>query len=251
MLQALQFKEIAKNNVQLCPLCAMPQEGFVNGIIVSGNEAKIQPDKFYSFCNCRNIFFTPWENMEQEVYDENYQAKYNGTVVSPGINNFAKKIFDSIPTKTGVFVEVGVVTDVILDMAKDFGMDPVALDINATTKTKYPLIVGSLDNVDLPSADVFWLSHVIEHVRNPENVMRRVFDALRPDGSVYVSMPDTWFIPWQRPQLWAHWHSKEHHILWDMDSFIDLMVEVGFKLHSSERRSNGCDFHVILRKASE
>lgn len=248
MYQTLQSKQIATNNVQICPLCGMPQEGFVNGITVINNEIIISKDKWYSFCNCHNIFFTKWENMEQAVYDENYQNKYQGAPINTKVNSDVKDFFFQLPVKTGMFTEVGVVTDFVMDLAHENGFQCFAVDINPNTKTIYPLITGSLDDVTLPNSDVFWFSHVIEHTKNPISVMKKAYNSLNEGGAVYISMPDPWFIPWENPYLWAHWHHKEHHILWDMDSFIDMCIALGFNLHFSKRRAFGADFHVILTK---
>lgn len=249
-MQTLQSKLIAQDKVQYCPLCGMPQEGFVNGIVVKGNELIVSEDKFYSFCNCNNIFFTDWSNMDQTVYNEDYQAKYAGPVVNKDVYKFAQSIIDQLPTKKGIFVEVGVVTDAILDKAKDKGFITLAMDINPTTKTKHELIVRNLDDACLIQAEVYWLSHVVEHLKDPIGVMKNIYNNLSVGGSVYVAMPDPWFIPWENPQLWAHWHHREHHIMWDMDSFIDKMISLGFSLHSATRRSLGCDYHIILTKES-
>jgi hypothetical protein len=67
-------------------------------------------------------------------------------------------------------------------------------------------------------------------------------------------MPDPYFIPWNNPLQWAHWVVKEHHILWDMDSFIDVCLEKGFNLEYNRRISGvyfnnlSGDFNIILRK---
>jgi SAM-dependent methyltransferase len=248
-MQTLINKQIAQENVMHCPLCGMPQEGIVKGTITNGSVLEIQQDKFYAFCNCHNIFFTAWSNMKQEVYNEDYQKKYNGPVLNPDVYKHAKDMFDLVTVSSGKFAEVGVVTDEMLDYAKQKGFEPVAIDINPTTKTKYDLIIGSLDDLELPKADVYWLSHVLEHVRDPILVMQKVFDSLNVGGCVYVSMPDPWFIPWESPNLWAHWHCHEHHIMWDMDSFIDTCISLGFELSFSKRRSFGADYHIIMKRA--
>ena len=249
-IDTLQFRKVAEVNAQMCPLCGMPQEGFVQGTITVNGEYKLQDDKWYSFCNCHNIFFTDWSNMKQEVYDESYQKKYEGAPINKKITDNYHRVFNAIPVYGGTFVEVGVVTDQVMDIAKVRGFDPIAVDINSTTKTKYPLIIGSLDESTdkIPMTDVIWLSHVVEHLKNPIDVMTKLFDRLNPEGCIYVSMPDPWFIPWENPHCWAHWHCQEHHIMWDMDSFIDMMIGLGYELVTSYRRSYGADYHIIMRR---
>lgn len=51
--------------MQTCPLCGTPQRMMVKGSYIEKNKATLHPDMGYSFCNCRNIFFTKWENVSR------------------------------------------------------------------------------------------------------------------------------------------------------------------------------------------
>jgi len=52
--------------IQECPLCGALQRMMIRGLYIDkedGNKGKLYPDMGYSFCNCRNIFFTKFENV--------------------------------------------------------------------------------------------------------------------------------------------------------------------------------------------
>lgn len=50
--------------MQKCPLCGESQRMMIRGNWVDENQKWHRfPDMGYSFCNCRNIFFTKWENV--------------------------------------------------------------------------------------------------------------------------------------------------------------------------------------------
>jgi len=51
--------------MQTCPLCGTPQRMMIRGLYVDPKteEGRLYPDMGYSFCNCRDIFFTKWENV--------------------------------------------------------------------------------------------------------------------------------------------------------------------------------------------
>lgn len=249
-MSSLQFKQIATENVQICPLCGMPQEGVVKGTITKDGVMEIH-DKWYSFCNCRNIFFTDWSNMNQEVYDGDYQKKYDNPNVKAVVLKLAEETLDLIPKKDGLFAEIGVVTDTVLDEASERGYSTLAIDINEKTSTKHPFSCINPDEDTIPpSISVLWASHVFEHFKDPIAVGQKIYDSLVDDGCLYVAMPDPWFIPWSNPHLWAHWHCTEHHIMWDMDSFIDMMIEIGFELVDARRKTFGAEYRIILKKVA-
>ena len=106
----------------------------------------------------------------------------------------------------------------------------------------------------LDGIDCIWMSHVIEHLRLPITAIKNIRNCLNDDGLVFISMPDPFFIDWNDPKKWGHWALREHHILWDMDSFIEVMEENGFECLQSERyglkRLFVCvrEYHLIFRK---
>lgn len=51
--------------MQECPLCGASQRMMIRGNYVKDNKWDRYPDMGYSFCNCRNVFFTKWENISE------------------------------------------------------------------------------------------------------------------------------------------------------------------------------------------
>lgn len=47
-------------------------------------------------------------------------------------------------------------------------------------------------NMDLPdeSVDLFWISHVLEHVPDDEKALKEIKRALKPDGVAYICVPE-------------------------------------------------------------
>src|SRR3990167_3470398 len=50
--------------IQHCPLCGNPHRMMIRGNYVKNDKWERYPDIGYSFCNCRNIFYTKWENVK-------------------------------------------------------------------------------------------------------------------------------------------------------------------------------------------
>lgn len=223
------------------------------------NEAEYVPDQGYSFCNCKNIFFTDWGNIDQNVYNEDYTIRYDTEIVLKMVTEFLERYMPEFTgTKGKVFTEIGAANTFVLDYAKEKGWDTYGVDINKTSPiaTKHKCVIGNVEDYytisQLPISDVIWASHIFEHFKYPLDVAKNLFDKLNSGGYLLIAMPDPWFIDWSNPYNWGHWHVREHHILWDMDSFIDELLEIGYEIHLAKRNTlkylcRG-DMHLIFRK---
>lgn len=265
-VQSLAHKNLNKDDAQACPLCGQAHPIVFPGITIAGNILTIHKDKGYSFCNCNNIFFTDWKNMEQQVYDEEYYRKYqfhNDKDLVDSIKLYADfyfPIFETLNNSIQSFLEVGAIHDILLDEAKKKKWNTVGVDIfehpskHIQWVTDFEIIKS--ENI-LLKFDVIWASHVFEHFKDPLKMILNCHEFLNADGLLYIAMPDPWFINHsvikQYPGTWPHFHIQEHHILWDMDSFIDRVLERGFELSYSKRngsldfQTHG-DYHLIFKK---
>ena len=257
-------------DLQACPLCGQEQDIIFNGHVPTGNpdnpqEVRVEKDKGYSFCNCRNIHFTDWKNIEQGVYDEAYEKKYDNENMKRLSLRCASEYFGIVKHLTqGVkFLEIGAVAPFLLDEAKRQGFETFALDIISHKFQGHQNIAANFEDWDpdfqeLVSkkgglVDVVWASHIFEHFKDPIVAARKAFNILAPGGVLFVAMPDPWFIDFRAPLLWGHWHLKEHHIFWDRDSFCRMMEEIGFKTILKKRNVTYdfiCigDYHLIFQK---
>ena len=246
---------------QVCPLCGQEQDIIFNGHVPTGKaedplEVRMDKDRGYSFCNCRNIYFTDWKNMRQAVYDEKYTEKYNNDHSEKLTRNYASEYFGQVISLsgTGQFLEIGAVTPFLLCAAKEAGFKPFGLDIIAHN---FPDIFTFKDNFESFESslkfNVIWASHIFEHFKDPIAAAQKCFDLLSPGGVLFVAMPDPYFIDFAKPYLWGHWHLEEHHIMWDRDSFCQMMEELGFKTVMKKRNPDASfvcigDYHLLFQK---
>lgn len=226
------------------------------------NEVELVADQGYSFCNCKNIFFTSWKNINQSVYNDDYTARYESEVILKMVSEFVQRYMPEFKnTKGKTFLEIGAANTYVLDYAKEQGWETYGSDINETSPIakKHKCIIGNVEDKQtvekFPMSDVIWMSHIFEHFEKPLDVARNLFDKLNPGGYLLIAMPDPWFINWGNPYHWGHWHIREHHIMWDMDSFIDELLPMGYELHLAKRNTlkylcRG-DMHLIFRKPNE
>lgn len=148
--------------MQDCPLCFTPQRMMIKGLYVHNGKSSLYPDMGYSFCNCRDIFFTKRENI---------------TIKDGGFNS---------------------------------SFHPIAK-------------------------------------------LKHVFSQCKSGDKIVITMRDPYFVHWNRPHEYTGFNPRMNYILWDMDSWVEECLAVGFELISAirdmdvESKTPEC-YHVTLRR---
>lgn len=148
--------------MQECPLCGAMQRMMIRGLYVEKEKGQLYPDMGYSFCNCRNIFFTKWENVTRG--DE-------------GLNS----------------------------------------------------------------------------CKDPLGKLKDVFCSCEPNQVIKITMRDPYFCIWGRPHEYTGFNPRVNFTLWDMDSFVQECLKIGFELISAERdmdvnsQTPEC-YHITLKR---
>ncbi len=249
--------------LQACPLCGMKHPIIVQGLVSNPEDINMKMpvfDRGYSFCNCSNIWYTDWSNMDGRVYDEKYTERYNTEGVTILIKKYSDAyypVLDKVNPNIKKFAEIGAINHILLDEAQDKGWETLGVDINPNvTSDRHKIDICNVEKYTLnEKQDVIWASHIFEHFKDPIQVAKNLYGSLNEGGVLFVAMPDPWFIDWRQPHAWQHWHLREHHILWDMDSFIEKLEEIGYKC-AMRRRNDGIgfichgDYHLIFTKGA-
>jgi len=213
----------------------------------------VSVDKGYSFCNCWNIFYTDWKNIDQQLYDKGYYEKYQCEDAERLARIEATKfirLFRKLNPNAKTLFEVGSIHDYFLDNFEKSGYEVSGIDITEH-KSKYNIEIGNFENrptsgihfeygsMDFKKYDIIWASHVFEHFKDPNEQLYRLKDMLAENGLLYIAMPDTFFIDFEHknPLGWD-WGVQEHHILWGMDSFIEYAATKGFRCLFAERNTD-------------
>lgn len=68
MAIAKQLQEIDPFCMQECPLCGRSNRIVVKGVHKNGDRVELYPDIGYSFCNCKSIFYTNYENVKIKTH---------------------------------------------------------------------------------------------------------------------------------------------------------------------------------------
>jgi 2-polyprenyl-3-methyl-5-hydroxy-6-metoxy-1,4-benzoquinol methylase len=113
-------------------------------------------------------------------------------------------------------------------------LDPGAAELAAKNGHQY--FCGRIEDFSTNEHfDLIVLLNLIEHVRDPAHVLRKVASLLSPNGLVLVKTPNyealdaTLF----RRHSWAGLHCPRHWVLFTMDSFVKLAQECGLTIRKA------------------
>jgi SAM-dependent methyltransferase len=119
------------------------------------------------------------------------------------------------------------------------------------------VICAELNNFDFSSLGIFdcvILSHILEHLYSPEEVLERLKCVLGPESVLVVALPN---VVWWRQRLeflWGRWRYRDWGILdrthfrfFDMHSSEELLKQAGCEI-LSRRRDGSFPFTKPVRK---
>jgi 2-polyprenyl-3-methyl-5-hydroxy-6-metoxy-1,4-benzoquinol methylase len=103
--------------------------------------------------------------------------------------------------KKGLVLDIGCGTGIISKKMNAEGLQPIGLDISEFALIKYHKrnlkgIIADLESCipfDDGLFDKIWISEVIEHVRNYENLISEIYRVLKPGGILYLTTPNSQF----------------------------------------------------------
>lgn len=237
-IQCRELQKLSPRQKQACPFCGQLQTIMMRGKVrdLEDKTINVVGDRGYSFCNCRNIFFTDWKNIDLNVYDENYMESEGGDEGDKKVRlaevEKQWKVAQRFSPKAKSLLNVGDYEDTFLDFLKkqDWNkMELTTIDL-APRESKHRLLQGNFESYDFGDEkfDIIWMSHVMEHYKSPKDVLLKIKTLLNPGGIFFNAMPDTHHIDWNNPLAW-YWMVQEHHILWNMYDWITFAEENGFE----------------------
>lgn len=141
--------------------------------------------------------------------------------------SFTLKELEELGAKRGRLLEVGCNTGFFCKVAKDQGWEPIGVEISKSmaeiARTKYGFETRSGDWLPMhfeKPFDAIYCSHVIEHIPNPSEWLKRFAEVLAPNGILCISVPNFQSIDRRfkrflknvhlRKDHWAKWRTPDH-----------------------------------------
>lgn len=123
-------------------------------------------------------------------------------------------------------------------LKKKFKVDPIGIDINSSAvsiaKDSYPdLNFHKQDLYNIKeSYDIIYMQHVIEHIKNPVDALKKLKNNLNDDGKVILSCPNKWAYPtklvcWIQKRRFCY--DLTHYHEFSPKSLIKIVNKAGYK----------------------
>jgi len=231
-------------NIQLpttpCGLCGDTASREIESIDRGGN-----PLRVVVCCGCGVVHNDPIPSADdlRRFYSEEYRASYKGTL-EPRLRHAAryfKSAARHIRQQWASYEAVDSVLDIgsgsgeFLFLMRELGKSVMGLEPSlgysdfCRRKLGLNIATGEIDSFSPPrSFDHIRLSHVVEHLRDPVDKLRRVSSWLHEGGSIYVEVPDFGhYCATKTPGRVFHYG---HIYNFDKDSFERLVSASGLRI---------------------
>ncbi len=147
--------------------------------------------------------------------------------------------------ENGFALDIGAGNGAYLSFLKNHGWRVQGLDISSkaaeTAKNNFDIdvFVGELDQLPFPaeSFNYVHMSHVLEHVPDPLDTMKRVTELLTNDGTVYIEVPNGNSYSQKRgKEHWFAWESPRHLFTFSPTNFTELLTLAGLEIVALETK---------------
>lgn len=229
-----------------CPLC--DNKTF--------NEFWTLNDFSYVKCsNCSLVYQNP-QPIPEDIYD-----RYDDDYFSYEIEN--EKAFlnlmllglkdvgflpDNIPGNNKKILDIGCATGLFLEHMKHRNWDTYGIEVCGSAadygnrERGLNIFTGTIDQAPFKSNsfDIIHLSHVIEHINDPEKFIQKIFELLKPGGVVYCTTPN---IDGLQAKLFKEkWRSAiaDHIVLFSVKTLKRLFIQTGFVVNTHKTWGGLC-----------
>ena len=187
----------------MCPICSSNEKTeifhednvplFQNKIYALEREAKLaeKGSIYLFFCKHCGFVWNGTFDSEKLNYDSEYQNEQSHSMVFMEHLASVKQIIEEKNLKSSHIVEIGCGKGTFLNILHNSGyyklngFDPAYEgDAPFIQKCYYP------PNGNYTQADLFIMRHILEHVIDPLNFLKKIRIANRNDGMIYIEVPD-------------------------------------------------------------
>ena len=251
-----------KDKLMLCPFCGMGHPMYINGTTrdYHSDELVLHPNEGYSFCNCKNIWYTDWKNINQEKY--HYTERLNSLDIAE--DNSSIRFRESIDTLSSFnkdikkFLDIGCGLHFLDDLIhKKLGWEVTGIDMNGDLeKNNRKLIVGDIGDKNIFAGigkfDVVLASHVIEHLKDPIKFLYDINDNIEDGGLLLIMSPDPSFLNLVHPSTYTNFGIHQHHTIWNVYDYAQEVKNAGYIVGKAMNLGNplATEWQIFAHKPS-
>jgi ubiquinone/menaquinone biosynthesis C-methylase UbiE len=155
-----------------------------------------------------------------------------------------------LQNKRGKILDIGCGNGDFLIFMKANGWETFGIDFDenavmAAKKKGLTIFKGSLEDQNFPknTFDAITLSHVIEHIYDPENMIKMCYDILKPGGLLVISTPNSASIGHRYfKKYWRGLEPPRHIHIFDLNCLKQVFLKSGFSLFKSFTSNRGAKY---------
>lgn len=189
------------------------------------------------------------------IYPPNYYSFSETTNPNPLVKavrgwmarNKGRSYMEMVPAEEAEIIDIGCGDGRMLDVLKGscpsgwryHGLDWSDDAITRLRRKGYDGRSGDISHLDLSDwddkFDLALMHQLVEHVRDPRELLAKVRRMLKPNGVLSVETPDidAWDFKLLSKRYWAGYHIPRHFYIFDKENFSELAREVGFEVIST------------------
>ena len=210
----------------------------------------VQDMNFMKCSECGEIQIEELINLS-ELYYENHNIGIIGETWENHYNEFSKFISEKIINKT--ILEISDPSAKIAKKSKNFNhwyiVEP---NPDFTGNDNITFIKDFFDNTfdKINNVDIIIHSHLLEHIHKPNDFLKKCYELLKDDGSMFVSIPNMKFLLMNgfSPNNILHF---EHTFYLDTEVLSILLNKNGFKIINETEFNNHSIFYEIKKDKKE
>lgn len=212
----------------LCRSCDLT---FINPLPTLSEIKQFYPDSYMVFKSAKIKKLSYIEKVKLQ-YKNGYPNLVENNLLSQFVSLFQTNWSERIDyIKNGTFLDIGCGNGSRLLKMKRLGWDVTGVELNLKgyqecKKNNLNVFNDTLENLKFKknSFDVIYISHVIEHVANPNEILRIVKNILKPNGQLLIKTPNRNSLGRKIfKKYWYHNDIPRHLFLFSKKSLIKLL----------------------------
>ncbi|MES2381132.1 MAG: class I SAM-dependent methyltransferase [Bacteroidota bacterium] len=196
-------------------------------------------------CNaCQHLYLQNVPDMEElpVIYPDNYQPYLFETDLNPVVRWFRDRVQlakvkdykKHIPAKANI-IEIGAGSGILIESLKRFGPDTWKLTANEFEMKRLSRLegkgihfkLGNFETIEFEEKyDVIIMNQLIEHLYDPDKILKRCHSILNPNGIIIIETPNYDSLDHRlfKNKYWGGYHIPRHFNIYS-DKTLKLHVE--------------------------
>lgn len=206
----------------------------------------------YQYERCENcglirIFPQPSDVALEAIYQNDYYGAWGKS--EDVFRSLKRKTFASIlnmipeESRGGRLLDVGAATGILMELARELNYAPYGVEVSregaSAISQKFGaerVFSGYLEQIDFTETDMLGTFNVVsmidllEHVRDPNEALRKAYSLLKPKGFLLLCLPDASSLTARVLGKRWNYYIPEHLFHFSYDCMSQILIKHGFKV---------------------